>query len=249
MDTWATSSLTPLLNTHLIIGQDDPAVAARHAQVFPCDLRPQAHDIIRTWAFYTITKAFFHFGQIPWKDIVISGHAQDVGGKKISKSKGHVVTPAEMVQKYTADGLRYWSSSCKLGTDTLYDEKLLGEGKRLITKLFNASKFALKPPAGLRSWSMPSLAVRLPVRPSLAAMPGNPGAAGRTSAAPTTEAGRVPPHPGRWTWRSASRRRHGQGRPCSRTSPALLGHVPHRPLGSFPARQGHRARDEGARGL
>jgi valyl-tRNA synthetase len=144
MDTWATSSLTPLLNTHLIIGQNDPAVAARHAQVFPYDLRPQAHDIIRTWAFYTITKAFFHFGEIPWKDIVISGHAQDVGGKKISKSKGHVVTPAEMVQKYTADGLRYWSSSCKLGTDTLYDERLLGEGKRLITKLFNASKFALK---------------------------------------------------------------------------------------------------------
>lgn len=144
MDTWATSSVTPLLNTHLRIGQDDAAVAARHAQIFPYDLRPQAHDIIRTWAFYTITKAFFHFGEIPWKDIVISGHAQDAGGKKISKSKGHVVTPAEMVEKYTADGLRYWSSSCKLGTDTLYDEKLLGEGKRLITKLFNAGKFALR---------------------------------------------------------------------------------------------------------
>ena len=164
MDTWATSSVTPLLNTHLIIGADDAEVAARHAQIFPYDLRPQAHDIIRTWAFYTITKALYHFGSeqgpdgkwrlttdeaklrqaLPWSDIVISGHAQDAGGKKISKSKGHVVTPAEMVEKYTADGLRYWASGCKLGTDTLYDEKLLGDGKRLITKLFNATKFALR---------------------------------------------------------------------------------------------------------
>jgi len=214
MDTWATSSVTPLLNTHLIIGLKPDSVAAaasrrsesmedggklplplnppplelppplnlppplelppplldvaetlqRHNQLFPYDLRPQAHDIIRTWAFYTITKALYHFGSeqgadgkwhlitdeqklrqaLPWRDIVISGHAQDAGHKKISKSKGHVVTPAQMVEKYTADGLRYWSSGCKLGTDTLYDEKLLGDGRRLITKLFNATKFALR---------------------------------------------------------------------------------------------------------
>jgi valyl-tRNA synthetase len=144
MDTWATSSVTPLLNTHLRIGASDAETQARHDTLFPYSLRPQAHDIIRTWAFYTITKAYYHFGEIPWKDIVISGHAQDARGQKISKSKGHVVTPAEMVQKYSADGLRYWSSGCKLGTDTIYDEKSLTEGKRLINKVFNATKFALR---------------------------------------------------------------------------------------------------------
>ena len=147
MDTWATSSVTPLLNTHLMIQRDaDGNVIAtdRHDRIFPYDLRPQAHDIIRTWAFYTIAKSYYHFGEIPWKDIVISGHAQDSSKKKISKSKGHVVTPAEMVEKYTADNLRYWSSSCKLGTDTIYDEQNLTEGKKLITKLFNATKFALR---------------------------------------------------------------------------------------------------------
>ncbi|MCC7479601.1 valine--tRNA ligase [bacterium] len=144
MDTWATSSVTPLLNTLLRLGAETPEAKDRHSRLFPFDLRPQAHDIIRTWAFYTIAKAWFHFEQIPWRDIAISGHAQDAGGKKISKSKGHVVTPAEMVDKYTADGLRYWSSGCKLGTDTLYDETKLGEGRKLINKLFNATKFALR---------------------------------------------------------------------------------------------------------
>ncbi len=144
MDTWATSSVTPLLNTLMRLGAETPEARERHSRLFPFDLRPQAHDIIRTWAFYTIAKAWFHFEQIPWRDIAISGHAQDAGGRKISKSKGHVVTPAEMVDKYTADGLRYWSSGCKLGTDTLYDETKLGEGRKLINKLFNATKFALR---------------------------------------------------------------------------------------------------------
>lgn len=147
MDTWATSSLTPLLCTGLLIERDESGAlktTERHDKLYPMDLRPQAHDIIRTWAFYTIVKSYYHFGVIPWKHIVISGHAQDVGRKKITKSKGHTVTPAEMVEKYTADGLRYWAAGCKLGTDTLYDEKNLGDGKRLITKLFNATKFALR---------------------------------------------------------------------------------------------------------
>ncbi|MBN2082991.1 valine--tRNA ligase [bacterium] len=144
MDTWATSSVTPLLNTHLRIGADNPEIQQRHDRIFPYDLRPQAHDIIRTWAFYTIAKAYYHFGEIPWEHIVISGHAQDAGRQKISKSKGHVVTPAQMVEKYTADNLRYWAAGCKLGTDTIYDEKNLTEGKRLITKIFNATKFALR---------------------------------------------------------------------------------------------------------
>ena len=144
MDTWATSSVTPLLNTHLRIGASSPEEQERHDRLFPYDLRPQAHDIIRTWAFYTIAKSYYHFTTVPWRDIVISGHAQDAKRQKISKSKGHVVTPAEMVEKYTADNLRYWASGCKLGTDTIYDENNLTDGKRLINKLFNATKFALR---------------------------------------------------------------------------------------------------------
>ena len=144
MDTWATSSVTPLLNTHFIFEHSSEDILARHNQLFPYDMRPQAHDIIRTWAFYTIAKSFYHFGELPWSDIVISGHAQDAARQKISKSKGHVVTPAEMVEKYSADGLRYWSGSVKLGTDTIYDETKLGEGRKLINKIFNATKFALR---------------------------------------------------------------------------------------------------------
>ncbi|MCB1217247.1 valine--tRNA ligase [bacterium] len=143
MDTWATSSVTPLLNTEYDFSKS-VADNAKHNQLFPFDLRPQAHDIIRTWAFYTIAKAYFHFGEIPWRDIVISGHAQDANRGKISKSKGHGVSPAQMVEQYTADNLRYWSGSPKLGTDTIYDEKSLGEGRKLINKLFNATKFALR---------------------------------------------------------------------------------------------------------
>ncbi len=175
MDTWATSSVTPLLNTHLRLGASDAETQARHDTLFPFSLRPQAHDIIRTWAFYTITKAYYHFGEIPWKDIVISGHAQDARGQKISKSKGHVVTPAEMVQKYSADGLRYWSSGCKLGTDTIYDEQSLTEGKRLINKIFNATKFALR-----------HLLDFDPTQPGSGAVSGA-GTGGTESAAPQTE--------------------------------------------------------------
>jgi valyl-tRNA synthetase len=163
MDTWATSSVTPLLNTEYDFAKS-VADNAKHNKLFPFDMRPQAHDIIRTWAFYTIAKSLFHFGMeqdetgkwvvsrdeeklkaaLPWKDIVISGHAQDASRGKISKSKGHGVSPAQMVEQYTADNLRYWSGSPKLGTDTIYDEKSLGEGRKLINKLFNATKFALR---------------------------------------------------------------------------------------------------------
>lgn len=163
MDTWATSSITPLLNTEYDFSKS-VADNAKHDKLFPFDLRPQAHDIIRTWAFYTIAKSLFHFGMeqdetgkwivsrdeaklraaLPWRDIVISGHAQDASRGKISKSKGHAVSPAQMVEQYSADNLRYWSGSPKLGTDTIYDEKSLGEGRKLINKLFNATKFALR---------------------------------------------------------------------------------------------------------
>jgi valyl-tRNA synthetase len=137
MDTWMTSSMTPQINAHW--GVDD----ARFAKLYPMTLRPQAHDIIRTWAFYTIVKGVLLHGKVPWRDIMISGHALDPVGKKMSKHLGNVVTPAPLIEKYTADVVRYWCSSAKLGTDTAFSEEVLANGKRLVTKIFNASKLAI----------------------------------------------------------------------------------------------------------
>jgi valyl-tRNA synthetase len=136
-DTWFTSSLTPQISSHWAV---DPE---RHRRLFPADLRPQSHEIIRTWAFYTIAKAMLHEGSIPWRNIAISGWILDPDRKKMSKSKGNVVTPVHLLEKYGADGVRYWAASARLGTDTAFDEKVLLVGKRLVTKLFNASKFVL----------------------------------------------------------------------------------------------------------
>ena len=135
MDTWATSSLTPQISSHW--GTDDK----RHKSLFPADLRPQAHEIIRTWAFYTITKAWMHDTEIPWKNIAISGWVVDPHKKKMSKSKGNVVTPESLIDQYSSDALRYWAAKAKLGSDTIYDENVFKIGQRLATKMFNASKF------------------------------------------------------------------------------------------------------------
>lgn len=137
MDTWATSSCTPL-----IIGRwtDDPGWFAQH---FPADLRPQAHDIIRTWAFYTIVKALYHIGKIPWNSIMISGHALSAQHDKISKSKQHKEAgPLELLEQESADALRYWATSIKTGSDTTFNPELLATGRRLVTKLWNACRFA-----------------------------------------------------------------------------------------------------------
>ena len=136
-DTWFTSSLSPQIASKW---DRDPA---RHSFLFPMDLRPQSHDIIRTWAFYTIVKSALHEGSIPWKNIALSGWILDPDRKKMSKSKGNVVTPMEFLQRYTADGVRYWAGSARLGTDTTFDEKMLKVGKRLVTKIYNAGKFVL----------------------------------------------------------------------------------------------------------
>jgi valyl-tRNA synthetase len=136
-DTWFTSSLTPQIGSHWAL--DD----GRHAKLFPADIRPQSHEIIRTWAFYTIAKAMLHEDEIPWKHVVISGWVLDPDRKKMSKSQGNVLTPMPLIEKFTADGARYWSASARLGTDTAADEKVFKVGKRLATKLFNAGKFVL----------------------------------------------------------------------------------------------------------
>jgi valyl-tRNA synthetase len=136
-DTWFTSSLTPQISSRWVL---DPA---RHPRLFPADIRPQSHEIIRTWAFYTIAKALLHENAIPWRNVVVSGWILDPDRKKMSKSRGNVVTPVHLVDEYGADAVRYWAASARLGTDTAFDEKVMKVGKRLVTKLFNAGKFVL----------------------------------------------------------------------------------------------------------
>ncbi|MFH0701839.1 MAG: valine--tRNA ligase [Candidatus Woesearchaeota archaeon] len=141
MDTWATSSVTPQIISNWI--KDKNKKELKFEKLFPLDLRPQAHDIIRTWAFYTIVKSHYHHNSIPWKNIMVSGYVLDPKGEKMSKSKGNVVAPQEVIQKYSADGLRFWAGGSNLGDDLPYLEKDLVTGQKFITKLWNASKFGL----------------------------------------------------------------------------------------------------------
>ena len=107
------------------------------------NLRPQSHDIITFWLFNTVVKSQLHNNINPWKDVTISGYVLDPHGKKMSKSKGNIVTPQEVIEKYSADALRFWSSSVKLGDDIPYQEKDLVTANKTITKLWNASKFTM----------------------------------------------------------------------------------------------------------
>jgi valyl-tRNA synthetase len=136
-DTWFTSSLTPQISSHWRLDR------SRHACLFPADLRPQSHEIIRTWAFYTIAKALLHEGKVPWHHVAISGWILDPDRKKMSKSLGNVITPMKLLEDFTSDGVRYWAASARLGIDTKFDEQILKVGKRLVTKLFNAGKLVL----------------------------------------------------------------------------------------------------------
>jgi valyl-tRNA synthetase len=107
------------------------------------DVRPQSHEIIRTWAFYTIAKAWLHEGTIPWKRVAISGWVLDPDRKKMSKSKGNVVTPMHLLDQYGSDAVRYWSLAARLGVDTAFDEKVLKVGRRLVVKVYNAARYVL----------------------------------------------------------------------------------------------------------
>jgi valyl-tRNA synthetase len=137
MDTWATSSLTPRISTELF----------KEHKVFkkllPMSLRPQAHDIITFWLFNTVVRSYLHDNELPWKDVIISGWALDSQGKKMSKSKGNVIEPQVMIDKYSADALRFWAASSSLGEDLSFQEKELLTGQKMVTKLWNASKFAI----------------------------------------------------------------------------------------------------------
>lgn len=136
-DTWATSSVTTLINARY--GEENDI----SDQLLPMGMRCQAHEIIRTWAFYSIVKSLYHTGQIPWKDIMISGFVLAKPGEKISKSKHASDSPMALIETHSADAIRYWSANSKLGTDTFFSEEELNISKRFINKLYNAAKFAV----------------------------------------------------------------------------------------------------------
>ena len=141
-DTWATSSLSP----QIAGGWRDAAGTGTDPlfeKVFPMDVRPQGHDIIRTWLFSTVVRAHFEFGSVPWTNAAISGWILDPDRKKMSKSRGNVVTPEDLLKEHSADAVRYWAASGRLGTDAAYDTGQIKVGRRLAIKVLNASKFAL----------------------------------------------------------------------------------------------------------
>ncbi len=137
MDTWATSSLTPNLAVERYKGKKI------YDKLYPMSLRPQAHDIITFWLFNTVVRAHIHNNSLPFKDVMISGWALDPKGKKMSKSKGNVIHPQEIMKQYGADAMRFWASGSKLGEDVPFQEKDLVTGKKTVTKIWNASKFAI----------------------------------------------------------------------------------------------------------
>ncbi len=133
-DTWMTSSISPQLASSLVNTKENSKI------VLPFSLRPQAHDIIRTWLFYTVVKSLYHEDKLPWENVSISGFVT-MSGEKMSKSKENVISPQEVIEKYSADALRFWAAGSKLGEDLDYMEKDLIAGKKFEIKLWNASKF------------------------------------------------------------------------------------------------------------
>jgi len=136
LDTWGTSSLSPQVAGRWL---DEPELFKK---VYPMSVRPQAHDIIRTWAFYTIVKSLYHENKVPWSNIAISGHGLSPEKIKVSKSRGNASDPKEMMDAYSADAIRYWASSSKLGEDSIINEEKIASGQKLVNKLWNVTSFS-----------------------------------------------------------------------------------------------------------
>jgi valyl-tRNA synthetase len=139
-DTWATSSLTPLINAGWDWDADAGEFRMEHPELYPMDMRPQGHDIISFWLFHTVVKCYEHTGEVPFDSVMINGMVLDENREKMSKSKGNIVAPDTVLEKYPVDAARYWAAGSAVGDDLPYKETGLRAGEKLIRKLWNASK-------------------------------------------------------------------------------------------------------------
>ncbi len=162
MDTWATSSMSPQIAGRWL--EDD----ALYQRLFPMQLRPQAHEIIRTWTFYTIVKSLYHFDKLPWDTVAISGWGIAAeGAGKISKSRGGgPMAPQAMIERYSADAVRYWAASTSLGKDAVINEEKIQAGNKLVTKLWNVARFSQRFLAGYQLPESPTRHSPLPTHQS-----------------------------------------------------------------------------------